>query len=245
MGFLDILNPFGGGGGGGSSFSSGGIGSGNDKSTETNTTSNTSYSDSRSVNDASGGGVVGSTVSNIDNGTTTFNWDGSEKTTWTWSSEDNSARTDNSQNSNSGNTTYNVTAGEAFTTVQSLGAAQIAGAVDIAGSALDLTGGVVNRAFNAIEVNNRGAFDFAGSSQAMSYASSASALGMVQSGFSKLAELSMDVVKAATSQTAQAAGQAKSAYQGAADTANGTRTLMVLGVAAAVLFGLYSWGRKA
>lgn len=236
MGFLDILNPF--GGGGSSSFSSGGIGSGNDKSTETNTTSNTSYSDSRSVTDASGGGIVGSNVSNIDNGTTSWNWDGSEKTTWTWSSSDAST------NSNSNNTTINNTDGKAFETVTALGAAQVSGARDIANASLALTGGVVDKAFDALQVNTKGAFDFAGSSQAMSYASNASALGMVQAGFSKLAELSTDVVKAATMQTEKAAGQAKDAYQGAADTASGVRSMIVLGVVGAVLFGLYTWGRK-
>lgn len=242
-----MLNPFGGGGGGGSSFSSGGIGSGNDKSTETNTTSNTSYVDSRSVTDASGGGVVGSnTISNTNNSQATTNYalDGSEHQTWTWSSVDSSTK--NTTNTNSGNstTTWNTTDGGAFETVVALGAAQVSGARDIAKASLDLTGGVVNKAFDALQVTSKGAYDFAGSSQAMSYASSASALGMVQSGFAKLAELSTDVVKSATLQTAAAADKAKDAYQGAADTASGVRQLMIVGVIAAVIVGLYTWGRK-
>lgn len=77
-------------------------------------------------------------------------------------------------------------------------------------------------------------FDLASSGQSQAFASSRDAMGFAQESFGELASLAREVVGQAGTQAATAAATASGAYQAAADTGNGNKTLVyaALGVVA-------------
>jgi hypothetical protein len=190
------------------------------KSSTTNQ-STTNQFDQRQVNDA-GGGIVGS-----------------------GNQFDQSIRYTDSRTSS---TTINNTDGGAFALVgrvadgvadtsrmQTLAAERIAGQ---AGASSKDAFALAQRAqadaagFNLNAANR--SFDLARSSSAAAFDASSDAMGFARDSFGKLADLARTVVGQAGEQAADAAATASGAYQAAADTGNGNKTLVyaALGVVA-------------
>lgn len=227
------------------------------KSSTNQTSTSSNYNDNRQVNDA-GGGVVGS-----------GNWQDNSTNTSTFADfsqywADQSNRSNNWSNSVGGDdrsnrstniiTTTNTTDGGAFDAMQAMGLAQTEAARAIGLRAFDSTDRMGIASINAAQRAQESAMstidgalskflNFAESGQAEAYKSSREALGFQMQGFGQLAKLSGDLVQAATAQTAKANDQAKAAYQGAADSASGNRTLLLAALAAVAVVAVVAFNK--
>ena len=82
------------------------------------------------------------------------------------------------------------------------------------------------------------AFDLARSSAAQAFASSGDALGFTRDTFAKGVDLARESVQQAGTQATTAAATAGGAYQSAADTSSGNKSLIYVGLAVVGLVGV-------
>jgi hypothetical protein len=116
------------------------------------------------------------------------------------------------------------------------------GAFDVVKHVADDTFDLAQRAqsdaasFNAAAANR--SFDLASSSSAQAYKSNADALGFARGSFGDVLDLAKSVVGQAGTQAKDAAATVTSAYQAAADTATGNKTLIYVAIGAVALVGV-------
>lgn len=210
------------------------------KKNSTSTSTSSQYYDNRSVVDA-GGGIVG-------NGNT---WDQGTYLTSQTSTTDNSIKVDDSRDQSirmedSRDQSVRISVdGGAISAIERMGLAQTEAAKDIAIKAATTGLGAMDFAKQTQEDAasfNKTAFarsmDMADGAQKFALTANDAALSFAGKNFDKILGMAQDVVKQSSSNAASAADVAKSAYQSAADTATGNKTLIYVAVGAVALVGV-------
>lgn len=225
-------------------------------SSSSSSTQNQNY-DQRQVNDASGGGIIGSrnAVSSyqydlVNNDSSRYSLDASSRSNT--SIDASQSFTDWSDRSINDNSDRRVsidnrvtTDGGAFDIVRNVadglgqfGMAQVGLARDLASRADAVSGGAVDFAVKAQEQaasfadDQAGrAFDLARSSAAQAFASNADALGFVRETFADAVGLARGAMQQAQQSASTAADTAGAAYAAASSSATGNKTLIVAGMA--------------